>query len=102
MAAALALQFALHSPLASQADPLLAVGLLAPALADWAVGQFRPRSGSNPWRTLTGALLGISLARTLFVHLQRPFPLWLLVQAALVTAVALPVILATYRRRRGE
>ena len=101
MAAAIVLQFLLRSPLAHPLDPILAVGLLAPALVDWARSQFRPRAGSNAFRTFTGVLLGISLSRTLFVHFQRPFHLWLLAQGALVTAVALPVILATYQRRKG-
>ncbi|MHB8874272.1 MAG: DUF2085 domain-containing protein [Myxococcaceae bacterium] len=101
MALGIALQFALRAPLTHPADPFLALAFTLPALLDWAVGHFRPHAGSNALRTATGVLLGISLARTLFVHLQRPFHLWLLLQAGLVTAVALPVILATYRRRRG-
>jgi hypothetical protein len=47
-------------------------------------------------------LLGLALGRSLQVHVQRPLPAVLLAQAALVTAVALPVILATYRRPRPE
>ncbi|MGA9522689.1 MAG: DUF2085 domain-containing protein [Myxococcaceae bacterium] len=97
----LALQFALSMPLMWPGDEALAVVLLLPALLDWAHGRFRPSSGSNAWRFATGVLLGIALGRTLFVHLQRPFPRALLVQAGLVTAVALPVIFATWRRRPG-
>ena len=44
--------------------------------------------------------LGLALGRSLYVHVQRPLPGVLLAQAALVTAVAVPVILATYRKPR--
>lgn len=102
LALALAVQLAVAAPHDSGADPWLAVALLLPALVDWAVGRFRPNAGSNAWRTATGALLGAALGRTLFVHFQRPFHPWLLIQAALVTAVAIPVILATYRKRSPQ
>lgn len=92
--------FALHAPLESPLDVPLVLGLTLPATADWAFGRFRPHAFSNPWRTFTGVLLGLGLARSLFIHLQRPFPTVLLAQFALVTVVALPVILATYRRSR--
>lgn len=96
--AGIALQFALKAPLAWESDGVLSVGLLLPALFDWAYGRFLPQSGSNLWRTVTGLALGAALARTLYIHIQRPLPLWLLVQFAVVTAVAVPVILATYKR----
>ena len=97
--AAMAVQVALHTPLAWRFDGVWSLGLLAPALLDWGYGRFRPRTGTNLWRTFTGVLLGLALGRTLYVHMLRPFPFWLLVQAGLVTALALPVILATYKRR---
>lgn len=100
--AAIALQFSLHAPLSHPLDVPIALGLLTPALADWAWGRFRPHAFSNPWRTLTGVLLGVALGRTLFIHLQRPLPLALLLQMGLVTGVATPVILATYRRTTGK
>jgi len=100
MFALIAVQLVRRAPLESRWDAALAM-LFLPALADWALGRFLPRAGSNLWRTATGALLGIALGRTLFVHLERPFPFWLLVQAAGVTAVAVPVILLTYRKRQG-
>jgi len=99
MFVAIALQLARNAPLAWAYDGAWSVLLLLPALADWARGRFRPASGSNALRTATGVLLGLALGRTLYVHLRHPFPAWLLVQAALVTAVAAPVILASYRRR---
>ena len=41
---------------------------------------------------------GGALGRSLYVHLQRPLPAVLLAQGALVTAVALPVIVVAWRR----
>lgn len=102
MFAAIALQFALKAPLTWESDGVLAVGLLLPALFDWAYGRFLPHSGSNLWRTVTGVALGIALARTLYIHIQRPLPFWLLVQVGVVTAVSVPVILATYNRDRRQ
>lgn len=78
-------------------DVPVVLGLTVPALVDWAVGRFRPASGSNAVRTLTGVLLGVALGRSLFVHVQRPLPAVLVWQAALVAAVALPVFLLTSR-----
>jgi uncharacterized membrane protein len=95
-------QFALHAPLAHPWDLPVGTALVAPALLDWAFGRFHPHRFSNPWRTLTGVLLGVGLGRSLFIHVQRPLPAVLLAQAGLVTVVALPVILATYRRTRGR
>jgi len=100
--AAMAVQIALKAPLSHALDVPLTLALTLPALADWAYGRFRPQAGSNAVRTITGIMLGLALGRTLFVHVQRPLPLALLLQLGLVTAVAGPVILATYRRRRGE
>jgi uncharacterized membrane protein len=98
---AIALQLGLGAPLHSPLDgPLMA--LLGPGLVDWAVGRFRPRWGSNPWRTFTGVLLGLSLGRSLFIHLHRPYHGGLLAQAGVVLAVAVPVILLVYRRRGAE
>jgi uncharacterized membrane protein len=92
--------FALRAPREWHRDIPVVLALTLPALVDWAVGRFRPASGSNAVRTLTGVLLGLALGRSLQVHVQRPLPAVLLAQAALVTAVAVPVILATYRRPR--
>ncbi|RKH56515.1 DUF2085 domain-containing protein [Corallococcus aberystwythensis] len=94
--------FALKAPLQWEWDVPIVLGLTLPALVDWAVGRFRPASGSNALRTLTGVLLGAGLGRSLYVHVQRPLPAVLLAQALLVTGVAVPVILATYRRPRPE
>ncbi len=98
--AALVAQFAVHAPLSYPLDVPIVVALTVPALADWAYGRFRPHAFTNPWRTFTGALLGLALARSLFIHLQRPLPVVLLAQLGLVTAVAGPVILTSYLRQR--
>jgi uncharacterized membrane protein len=102
LAAGFFAQFALHAPLSNPLDVPLGVALVVPATLDWAWGRFRPHAFSNLWRTWTGALLGLGLARSLFIHVQRPLPAVLLWQGALVTAVAFPVILATYLRRSGR
>ncbi|RYZ35051.1 MAG: DUF2085 domain-containing protein [Myxococcaceae bacterium] len=94
--------FALKAPLSWTWDVPVGVALILPALVDWAVGRFRPASGNNAVRTLTGVLLGLGLGRSLYIHVQRPLPAVLLAQALLVTGVAVPVILATYRRPRPE
>lgn len=98
MFAAIAAQLALKAPLEHPLDLPIAVGLLAPALADWAYGRFNPHRFSNLWRLGTGILLGLGLSRSLYVHLHKPLPAMLLAQMALVTVVATPVILKTYRR----
>ncbi|MCP3098579.1 DUF2085 domain-containing protein [Myxococcus sp. K15C18031901] len=100
MLAAMVGLFAARAPLHWAFDVPAVLLLTLPALVDWAVGRFRPVSGSNAVRTATGVLLGLALGRSLHVHLQRPLPVVLLAQAGLVTAVALPVILATYQRPR--
>ena len=97
-----AIQLVLHAPLALKYDFPLVLGLTAPAVLDWALGQRDPARGSNLFRTFTGALLGLGLGRSLYIHLVSPFPKVLLFQLALVSVVVPPVILATYwRKRRG-
>lgn len=87
--ATLALQFALKAPLAHSADVAVGAALVVPATLDWAWGRSHPKSGSNLWRSATGVLLGAGLGRSLYIHLQRPFPDVLKVQIAFVTAVVL-------------
>jgi uncharacterized membrane protein len=91
-------QFKLHAPLSHPLDIVFCSALFLPALADWAYGRFRPHAFSNAWRLLTGVALGLSLARSLFIHVQKPFPFVLLIQIGFVCVVAIPVFLATYRR----
>ncbi len=47
--------------------------LVAPALVDWVRGRVRPSSGSNAVRLVTGALLGLALARVVHLHAKAPF-----------------------------
>jgi uncharacterized membrane protein len=98
--AALVIQFSLGAPLSHRLDVVGSAVLTVPALGDWAYGRLHPTRGNNGWRTLTGALLGVALGRTLFVHFQKPFPDSLVIQGALVVAVTVPVILLSYRRIR--
>ncbi|HLT28845.1 MAG TPA: DUF2085 domain-containing protein [Myxococcaceae bacterium] len=89
----LVIQFALGAPLQLRLDGMMGVVLTMPALFDWAYGRWRPHAGSNLWRTSTGVLLGVALARSLYVHLQRPFPPVLLAQLSLVGVVVVGVLL---------
>ncbi len=94
-------EFALRAPLVARFDAWMGTALVLPATVDWAVGRFRPGAGSNAQRTATGVLLGIGLGRSLYIHVQQPFPTVLIAQLVLVTLVVLPVIFATYSRPRG-
>ncbi len=102
MFAALAAQFVFAFPLQHRLDIPLGVVFILPAVIDWALGRFQPHRFSNPWRTFTGALLGLGLARSLFIHVQQPFPRVLVVQGALVSVIVLPVLFVTYRLHRTE
>ncbi|HZN91087.1 MAG TPA: DUF2085 domain-containing protein [Myxococcales bacterium] len=99
MFAAIAVQLAARAPLDWRWDGPWTLALFAPAVIDWAVGRLAPRFGSNPWRTLTGLLAGLALGRSIYIHLQNPFPVWLQVQLGAVTVAGLAVILTTYARK---
>ena len=101
LAAVLGLLFVLRAPLAWRWDVPVVLALTLPALLDWCVGRLRPEGGSNAVRALTGLLLGAALGRSLYVHLQQPLPPVLLAQAALVTALAGPVIVVALGRARA-
>ena len=90
-----------RAPLDWELDVPVGIALVLPATLDWAIGRFRPHAFSNLWRTATGVLLGLGLGRSLFIHLQRPFPTVLLWQAIVVLAIALPVFLMRYRGRKA-
>jgi hypothetical protein len=97
MGVVLVAQGVLKPPLHFVLDVPVVALLMVPALIDWTVGRFRPAAGSNTVRFLTGCVLGLGLARALYVHLHEPFPPVLVYPLLLVTLVATPVILATYR-----
>src|SRR4051794_20625189 len=99
---AIVAQFKLHAPQSSPLDLPLGVALLLPALIDWTWGRFRPHSGSNSLRLLTGFLLGLALGRSLYIHLRHPFPAILVAQLLVSCAVAGPVLLWTYRRKNVD
>jgi len=99
MFAAIAAQLAARAPLAWRGDAVVTLALFAPAVLDWVAGQLAPHFGSNAWRTLTGVLAGLALGRSLYIHLQRPFPVWLQLQVAAVTVAAVAVILVAYTRK---
>ena len=100
LAATLGALFLWRAPLAWAWDVPVVLLLTLPALLDWCRGRLRPEGGHNAVRLLSGVLLGAALGRSLYVHLQRPLPPVLLAQAALVTALAGPVIvLALWRAR---
>lgn len=100
MFAAIGAQLAFKAPLEHALDVPLSIALVLPATLDWAAGRLQPHRFKNLWRTTTGVLLGLGLARSLFIHLQRPLPLALLGQGIVVTVIALPVIFAAYRQNR--
>lgn len=90
-----------RAPLESPFD-VAAIAVVVPAVLDWAVGRFWPHVGTNLGRTATGVLLGLGLGRSLFVHVQKPFPVILMGQAAVVLGVGLPVVYMVYRRNRQQ
>jgi uncharacterized membrane protein len=101
--AALALQIAFRAALRGPWDPWMALALPVPALVDWALGRFRPASGTNARRLLTGALLGASLARTLYLHLRWPgHPLAMAQFLALLAAAVVVEGARLWRRRRPD
>lgn len=99
--AAVVAQVVFRAPPERAGEWRVGVGLLLPALSDWCVGRLSPASGTNAWRVLTGALLGLGLGRALYLHMAvRPFPAVLLWQLGLSLAVVVPVWLHAASRRK--
>ncbi len=48
------------------------VGLMAPAAWDWIQGRLEPHRGTNRWRYVTGVLLGLGLARAVYLNARTP------------------------------
>ncbi len=70
-------------------DPVWLFVLPIPALVDWGLSRFDLWSGKNWIRTLTGALMGASLARTIYLNFQYPAEELVMIQiACLVVFVA--------------
>ena len=101
MLAAIGVQIVLKAGLAWPADPWIAFLLPVPALVDWARGKLDPATGSNASRLGTGALLGLSLGRTIFLHLRRPGFALTMAQLAALAAVFLGVELLARLRKRA-
>jgi uncharacterized membrane protein len=99
LAALLILQFALSTPLAHTLD-MLSVIVVMPATLDWAAGQFYPAHFSNTWRLATGILLGAGLSRSLYIHVQHPFPRLLIFQLGFIFVVVSLVFLVRYARSK--
>ena len=95
----IAYQLRHHWPLAHPLDVPLGVALVGPATLDWAYARFKPHAFSNLWRSVTGALLGLGLGRSLFIHVQRPLPEVLLAQGGLVLLVVALTFVARWFRR---
>ncbi len=69
-----------------------------PAMLDWARSRIAGKPGTNRIRTLTGALLGISLARTVQLNMVHPAHWLVLIQLGAITLVALVVEVLARRR----
>lgn len=65
--------------------------LPVPAFVDWGRGRLCQVQGSNLARTLTGAVLGLSLGRTAFLHALEPFRPLVLAQLSLLALAVLGV-----------
>ncbi len=80
-------------------DAFWVMGLALPAVLDWARGQFRPHSGSNRTRLLTGLLLGLAIGRAVFLHMLEPFGLPMV--GLLCEAAAAVLVIIALRLRKG-
>lgn len=69
---ALLLQGALHLGPAGRADWWIVLSGVFPALFDWGLSWLGRRRGTNALRLATGALLGLSLGRGLWLYFRDP------------------------------
>ncbi len=76
-------------------------GLPLPALVDWGWSRWSGWTGRNWLRSLTGAMLGVGLARGLQLHIISPGHRLALAQFVFMGAVVLAVEIADRYRRRG-
>jgi hypothetical protein len=99
LAAMLALQLSgvLGPPRADWAVVFL---LPLPALVSWGRRRLFGAPGSNPVSTLTGALLGIALGRSLHLYLRDPASVWFWAQIGGLTLVVLVVEIARLLERK--
>ena len=68
MLAAQALQWALDLGPMGRLDLFIALALALPGLLDWGEGIINHRSGNNARRLITGAMLGVALGRSVWLH----------------------------------
>ena len=66
-------------------------GLPVPALVDWARSRLTAWPGANWLRSLTGALLGVSLARTVQLNMVDPGHWLVVAQLGALVAIVLGV-----------
>lgn len=87
--AALALQLRRpFAPVHLDLDPVLFLALPLPAVLDWSVGQLTRWRGHNLLRLVTGALLGASLGRCIYVNMRHAGDARVFLQLLGLSAVA--------------
>jgi uncharacterized membrane protein len=101
MALALALQWTFSLGPAGKVDILIAMGLAIPGLLDWGEGVLDPRSGNNARRLITGAMLGVALGRSLWLHVQDPLGELLWIQLFLLAAGGVAFLIVRHIRPEG-
>jgi len=89
-------------PLPEWLEWLCLLALPVPALIDWAASWIFRLYGRNWVRTLTGALLGLAVARNLHLQWDEPFQPMVLIQAGVLGGAALLIFTAGYIRRQSS
>lgn len=100
LAATLVLQILWRPGSLGAVDWWLVLAGSAPALLDWGAGLLDWRSGSNPRRLVSGALLGAALGRSFWLYFGDPLLELLLCQALLLVFGALAFLVV--RRLRPD